>query len=148
MSAERLFCSTIVPTLGRASLAQSVRSVLDQSFTAGDFEVIVVNDSGLPLPAGDWQASPRVGQIATSGRCGPSAARNAGAALARGRYLHFLDDDDWLLPNALTAFWELSQRAPLADWLYGGIRLVNGAGQTLREVNPGLDGNLHTPLMA
>jgi glycosyltransferase involved in cell wall biosynthesis len=148
MSAARLFCSTIIPTIGRPSVARSVRSVLDQSLTAGDFEVIVVNDSGQPLPAGDWQGSPRVRQIETSGRRGQSVARNAGAAIARGRYLHFLDDDDWLLPNALAAFWELSQRAPRADWLYGGLRLVNGAGQTLGEFNPGLDGNIHTQLMA
>jgi len=129
-------------------VARAVGSVLDQAFTAGDLEVIVVNDSGEPLPAGDWQSSPRVRQIETSGRRGPSLARNAGAAIARGRYLHFLDDDDWLLPNALDAFWELSQRAARADWLYGGIRLVNDAGLTLREFNPGLDGNIHTQLVA
>src|SRR5258706_4760557 len=95
-----MFCSTIMPTIGRPSVARSVQSVLDQSLTPGDFEVIVVNDSGRPLPAGDWQASPRVRQIDIQRR-GQSVARNAGAAIARGRYLHFLDDDDWLLPGAL-----------------------------------------------
>ena len=142
-----MFCSTIVPTIGRPSLARAVQSVLDQTLPAGDFEVIVVNDSGQPLPAGDWQTSPRVRQINT-GRRGQSVARNAGAAIARGEYLHFLDDDDWLLPNALAALWELSRQAPKADWLQGGLRLVDQDGTTLREFNPGLKGNAFSQLVA
>jgi glycosyltransferase involved in cell wall biosynthesis len=142
-----MFCSTIIPTVGRVSLAQSIQSVLDQALTDGEFEVIVVNDSGQALPAAPWQDSPRVRQIAT-GRRGQCIARNTGAAMARGRYLHFLDDDDWLLPGALTSFWELAQRAPEADWLYGGVRLADSAGNALREFNPGLDGNAYTQLVA
>jgi glycosyltransferase involved in cell wall biosynthesis len=144
---KSIFCSTIVPTIGRPSIARAVQSVLDQTLLSGDFEVIVVNDSGQPLPASDWQTSPRVRQINT-GRHGQSVARNTGAAIARGEYLHFLDDDDWLLPNALAAFWELSQRVPTADWLQGGLRLVDQDGTGLREFNPGLKGNAFTQLVA
>jgi glycosyltransferase involved in cell wall biosynthesis len=124
-----------------------VQSVLDQPSPAGDVEVIVVNDSGRTLPDADWQASPRVRQIVHQQR-GQSAARNAGAAVARGCYLHFLDDDDWLLPGALSAFGELAQRAHQADWLYGGVRMVDDNGRVLGEFNPGLDGNAHVQLMS
>jgi len=48
-----MFCSTIIPTIGRATLARAVQSVLEQDFTAADYEVIIVNDSGKPLPADD-----------------------------------------------------------------------------------------------
>ena len=142
-----MFCSSIIPTVGRPSVAQAVQSVLDQALPDGEFEVIVVNDSGRPLPPGPWQDSPRVRQIETQRR-GQSIASNTGAAIAHGRYLHFLDDDDWLLPGALAAFWELAQRAPQADCLYGGVKLVDADGQVLREFNPGLDGNLFTQLVA
>jgi len=136
-----------VPTIGRASLARAVQSVLDQALPAGDFEVIVVSDFGQPVPAGDWQTSPRVRQISVE-RGGQSVARNAGAAIARGKYLHFLDDDDWLLPNALAAFWELSRQAPNADWLQGGAQIVDQAGTVLREFNPELRGNAFSQLVA
>src|SRR5215467_1378107 len=103
-----MFCSTIIPTVGRRSLARAVSSVLSQTFDKDDFEVIVVNDSGSPLIKAEWQSSPRV-SIVNTNRRERSVARNTGAALAKGKYLHFLDDDDWLFPEALTHFWQLSQ---------------------------------------
>ena len=45
-----MFSSTVIPTVNRPTLSRAVRSVLQQNFTADDFEVIVVNDSGQPLP--------------------------------------------------------------------------------------------------
>jgi hypothetical protein len=45
-----MFSSTVIPTIGRPTLDRAVRSVLDQGFSADDFEVIVVNDSGERLP--------------------------------------------------------------------------------------------------
>ncbi len=90
-----MFCSTIIPTVGRDSLARAVNSVLDQDFAREDFEVIVVNDTGEPLPDADWQHSDRV-TLVTNYRHERSVARNTGAAMAAGRYLHFLDDDDWM----------------------------------------------------
>ena len=140
------FCSTIIPTIGRPSIARAVQSVLDQTMAA-EFEVVVANDSGQPLPTGAWQSSPRV-RLITTQRHAQCVACNTGAAIARGRYLNFLGDDDWLLPGALAAFWELAQRAPQADWLYGGVRLVDGTGKVLRESNPGIDGNVYAQLMA
>lgn len=67
------------------------------------FEVIVVDDgspnSSAPLVA---EFAGRVPvRLVEQARTGPGSARNAGAAVARGRYLAFLDDDcrpasDWL----------------------------------------------------
>src|SRR4030067_3850837 len=103
-----MFCSTVIPAIGRPTLSRAVHSVLDQSFTADDFEVIVVNDSGAPLAEADWQNSERVRTMHTNRR-ERGVARNTGAAIAKGGYLHFLDDDDVLLPGALQAFWEFDQ---------------------------------------
>jgi glycosyltransferase involved in cell wall biosynthesis len=134
------FCSVIIPTIGRSTLARAVSSVLDQSIPETELEVIVVNDSGAPLPRAEWQASGRTRVIMTNRR-ERSVARNAGAALASGRYLCFLDDDDWLLPGALEALWRLADQSGDAAWLYGGIRVVDDRGRVLGEANSGLQGN-------
>lgn len=135
-----MFCSVIIPTVGRPTLSRAVRSVLDQGFSREDFEVIVVNDSGKPLPAAGWQACPRL-QVIQTNRRERSIARNTGAAIAVGKYLCFLDDDDWLLPGALEQFWALACQDRDAVWLVGGIRVVDDHGDCLAELNSGLNGN-------
>ena len=160
-----MFCSTIIATIGRASLSRAVHSVLSQTLPPGvAAEVIVVNDSGRPLPPAEWQSAPNVRVLATD-RQERSVARNAGAAAARGQYLHFLDDDDWLLPGALAHFYAAAQNgAP--GFIYGRTRMLDRDERLLFElsyertelVTPALkplvafdgvmDGNCALPLMA
>lgn len=146
LTSTKVFFSYIIPTIGRASLDRAVQSVLTQHFSHADFEIIVVNDSGNPLPAAGWQISPRVTIVHTN-KCERSFARNSGAAVARGRYLAFLDDDDWILPGALENFWQLANQFPNAAWLYGGIRIVDEHHVTLAEINSGLNGNCFAQIM-
>lgn len=141
-----LFCSTIIPTIGRPELDRAVISVLTQDLPPSEFELIVVNDSGRPLPPAPWQADPTVTVLHTDRR-ERSVARNTGAAVARGRYLHFLDDDDWLLPGAFQRVMELAGQTKAA-WLYGITQLVDRAGHPLILLDHRLAGNCFTPLMA
>jgi glycosyltransferase involved in cell wall biosynthesis len=134
-----VFCSTIIPTINRSTLSRAVCSILDQSFRGADFEVIVVNDSGQLLPFMHWQYSDRVKVIDTNCR-ERSVARNTGAAVAKGKYLHFLDDDDRLLPGALDAFWSLDQGGDAA-WLHGSYQTVDNDGNLIEEIHPEIIGN-------
>ena len=140
-----MFCSTIIPTVNRPVLSRAVCSVLDQVF-AGDSEVIIVNDSGQPLPNTDWQHSDRV-QVINTNRHERSVARNTGAAIARGKYLHFLDDDDCLLPGALETFWTLDQKVQAA-WLYGCYQTVDNDDNLVSEFCPGIYGDIFALLVA
>ena len=137
--ASEIFSSTIIPTIGRTSLTRTVMSVLDQEFDSQDFEVIVINDSGQSLPDANWMRSERVRMIETNrrNRC---VARNSGAAIARGRYLHFLDDDDWLLPGAFQHLWKVAE-GNAAAWIYGGYELVDRQGKRLEICQPDEQGN-------
>lgn len=141
-----MFCSTIIPTVGRMSVSRAVESVLSQQFSASDFEVIVVNDSGKPLSQAGWQQAERVKIIHTNHR-ERSVARNTGASIAKGRYLHFLDDDDWLAPDAFQHFWRLSQ-ASQAQWLYGISQLVERDHTPTIRLQHGLNGNCFVQFMA
>jgi glycosyltransferase involved in cell wall biosynthesis len=134
-----MFCSVIIPTIGRTTLARAVMSVLNQDISQDEFEVIVVNDSGNPLSDPKWQGSRNI-TILNTNRRERSFARNSGAAIAKGDYLWFLDDDDWLLPGALRELRELARQNPESAWLYGGIRIVDEMGKTLAEMNSGLQG--------
>lgn len=140
-----MFSTTIIPTVGRASLEKAVTSVLEQAFSREDFEVIVVNDSGIPLPEAAWQKSDKV-RVITTYRRERAFARNTGAASAQGRYLHFLDDDDWLMPGALEALWQLTQTSGEAVWMYGGAELVDGPIRV--ELQLGINGNVYTQVMS
>ncbi len=142
-----MFSSTIIPTVNRSTLGRAVHSVLDQAFTSDRFEVIVVNDSGQPLSEWDWTSSPQV-RVVDTNRRERGFARNTGAAVARGEYLHFLDDDDVILPGALQAFWDFARRAHSAVWLYGSWRTVDNNGSLVEEFRPGLNGNIFPLLIA
>ncbi len=141
-----VFITTIIPTIGRATLSRAVKSVLDQAFPDRGFEVLVINDSGVPLPKADWQTSDRV-QVINTNRRERSVARNTGAAIATGKYLHFLDDDDWLAPGAYQHLWELSCSSD-AKWLYGMTQLVDRQNVPTIQLRHNLHGNCFVHAMA
>jgi len=134
-----IFCSSIIPTVNRPTLSRAVRSVLDQHFEHAGFEVIVINDSGQPLPDMDWQHSTQV-RLLNTNRRERSVARNTGAAIARGEYLHFLDDDDVFLPGALESFWDLAQ-LDSPPWLSGSYQTVDNCGVVIEVIHPQIEGN-------
>jgi glycosyltransferase involved in cell wall biosynthesis len=142
-----MFCSTVIPTIGRATLVRAVESVLAQECDLDQHEVIVINDSGKPLPPQGFEDDPRV-RIVTTLRRERSVARNTGAALARGEYLHFLDDDDWLAPGALAAWRSLAAQQPEAGLLYGATQLVDREERPVLELRPHKTGNCAIQTMA
>lgn len=95
--------SVIIPTYNRAALLRdALASVFAQRFA--DFEVLVVDD-GSTDDTGTVLAelADRITVLRQDNR-GPGAARNAGCAQARGRYLAFLDSDDVWFPWTLETY--------------------------------------------
>jgi glycosyltransferase involved in cell wall biosynthesis len=94
--------SIIIPTYKhRDYVLQTLGSVFAQTFT--DYEVIVVNDGSPDDTAAVLRPLVEAGKIKyiEQANAGQSAARNRGAAEARGEFLALLDDDDAWLPDKL-----------------------------------------------
>lgn len=141
-----LLVSCIIATYKRDEwLARAVNSVLSQEFS-GELEVIVVNDSGEPLKYAPWQEDPRVTVITTQ-RAERCFARNTGAAISRGEYLHFLDDDDMLLPGAYAALIQAAETTGAA-WVYGWYECVDDDGNLLYTLKPVRRGKLFAAVVA
>lgn len=98
------FFSVVIPAWNRQHLiARTINSCLAQDFS--DFEVVVVDDGSSDDTRGAVAAfsDPRIRYVWQE-NAGASAARNRGAAEARGLYVAFLDSDDEFLPGKLSAF--------------------------------------------
>jgi len=96
MSPDTPMISVVIPTFNRpAALARCLASLCRQTCPKARFEVIVVDDGGPQPAAGVVSGFEKRLDV----RCvfqphrGPAAARNRGAALARGRFVAFIDDD-------------------------------------------------------
>jgi glycosyltransferase involved in cell wall biosynthesis len=101
--------SVIIPTYNRAALVrEAVASVEAQTYR--DFEIVVVDDASTDATFQALAAFRNVRVLRQARRRGVAAARNLGAAAARGRWLAFLDSDDLWLPAKLAR-----QMAYLAD---------------------------------
>jgi glycosyltransferase involved in cell wall biosynthesis len=112
--------SVVVPTHDRSRLlALTLRSVLWQREV--DLEVVVVDDGSADdtaeVVAG--LADPRVRLVRHATPQGVSAARNRGAAEARGAWVAFLDDDDLWAPDKLARQLDAA-RATGRAWAYAG----------------------------
>lgn len=94
--------SVIVPVYNaEAALRRCVESVLGQEYT--DFQLILADDGskdGSGAICDAYAEADRRVTVLHKENSGVSDTRNQAMSIARGRYLQFLDADDWITPNA------------------------------------------------
>lgn len=108
--------SVVIPTWNRARLVrEAIQSALQQR--AGEVEVIVVDDASTDATAEalEREFGSRIRLLRLEHRRGAGGARNAGARLAQGEFLAFLDSDDVWLPGKLDAELDVFARFPEAE---------------------------------
>jgi len=129
--------TVIVPTRNRPELLGScLESLARQRYPAAHFEVVVVDD-GSPHPVTDVVLGYRERLRVSAHRQpngGPAAARNAGAGVARGTYLAFIDDDCEAAPDWLATY-EQAFRGDGRPVLLGGWTLNPDPGRVLPEIS-------------
>lgn len=92
-------------------IAKAIESILNQSFS--DFEFIIVDD-GTPDKSGEIcdeyaKKDSRI-KVIHQENAGAPAARNRAIDLATGKYLYFMDSDDWAEPDMLKDMYELAEK--------------------------------------
>jgi glycosyltransferase involved in cell wall biosynthesis len=115
----------VVPTYYRNDeLREALRSVARQSYEP--VEIIVVDDSGERHAATALEEVADVTYVALAQNRGANGARNAGADVASGEYVHFLDDDDRLREDALARQVAVAREHPDAGVVYTGVETTAG----------------------
>ena len=99
-----MLISIIIPVYNvERYLSQCLDSVLNQSYD-GDYEVICVDDGstdGSPAILEEYAGKSDKIKIIRQENRGLGGARNTGLRAARGRYVWFVDSDDWIEQEAL-----------------------------------------------
>ncbi|WP_374330125.1 glycosyltransferase family 2 protein [Soonwooa sp.] len=130
-----MLASIIITTYRRPKLVRrAIQSCVSQDFV-GDYEIIVVDDNGA---GSDMQSKTEavvksfedIHYISLSKNSGACIARNKGAAMAKGRYLFFLDDDDEFLFNKLQLQVSILEENQYLDACLSGLRRYNTSSKS------------------
>lgn len=85
-------------------LTKSLDSLVHQELDSRDYEIIIVNDGSTDDSgkiANEYAMLYAHIQVVNQPNKGVGAARNKGLSLAKGRYVYFIDPDDYLCSNIL-----------------------------------------------
>lgn len=137
MPTESIRATAIVPTYDRpAQIARCVTAL--QAQTLPGLEIVVVDD-GSPTAIERLPEGPHPVTLIRQANAGPAAARNRGAAEARGGWLLFTDDDCRPRPGWAAAF---ADAMPAAVTMLGG-RTVNAVeGDIYAQVSQDMNDHL------
>ena len=127
--------SAIIPTYNQASfVGHAIQSALDQRLPGGaQTEVIVVDDeSSDSTPQVASSFGDQISYLRQTNRR-EGAARNAGAARARGTYFAFLDSDDYWLPGKLAGDLTRFDRPDQPALVYSRGRNVDPSNRVIGE---------------
>jgi glycosyltransferase involved in cell wall biosynthesis len=125
--------SFIVPAYNvSAYIVQAVSSALHQTYS--NVEVVVVDDGSIDdtvqVVKKTFEEDSRV-RLFSQRNSGPAAARNRALAEARGEFVHFLDADEFILPDKVEKSYALFVQYPEIGVVYGHGIAVEPDGVTV-----------------
>jgi glycosyltransferase involved in cell wall biosynthesis len=129
------FLSLIVPVYNVAPyVEQCIRSLYQQDIPVEDYEVIVVDDcstdNSKDIVVGLQQEFPTLRLIALPENVKLGSSRNIGLQHSVGKYIWFIDSDDYIQHNILKALvQELNNHQP--EILHFDYQVVNDDGSTI-----------------
>lgn len=127
--------SIIVPVYNaEKTLVRCLESILEQSYTS--YEVLAINDgsddASLDILESYRDKYSNVFRIIDQANHGAAYSRNVGIKKARGTFLAFIDNDDWIDPEYLETLYNAAIRNK-ADIVLSGYRRPDASGSILKK---------------
>ena len=120
--------SIIIPCYnGRQFVGEAIESALVQSYR--NIEVVVIDDGSTDGSSDVIKGYPVL--LVQGSHQGVSVARNLGVAASHGEFLVFLDSDDHLLPNAVTAGLAAFDKNPDCSMAVGAHNITSHNGERI-----------------
>src|SRR6476660_9734655 len=115
---KNIFFSVVVPTYNRADLiTKTLQSLLNQQYT--NYEIIVVDDGSTDNTEEVVKSldNQRIIYVKKN-NAERAAARNYGAAMAKGEYINFFDSDDLAYPNHMSEAIRIIKQHQKPEWFH------------------------------
>lgn len=127
--------SVIVPVYNVEHLVERcLDSLINQSLK--NIEIIVINDGStdgsLEIVKKYSTKYPDLVFLFEQENAGLSETRNNGIKLSRGKYIYFIDSDDYIEPNTLETLLEVAQKNN-ADYVIDGFKTVEENGDFIEK---------------
>lgn len=129
---EQPLVTVVTPVYNAApNLARCIESIRKQSYR--NLEIYLINDGSTDASSKIChmyeRIDPRV-HVIDQKNAGVSAARNAGIASAHGKYMQFVDSDDYLAPSATATLLERAERQGVDMVISPYYRVEKGVATT------------------
>lgn len=123
--------SIIVPMYNEEKyIIHCLKSLLDQNISKNDYEILIVDDgstdNSLSIVKKFTEKLPNSNiSIHTKKNGGLSDARNFGQPLAQGKYIYFVDSDDYIASNVLRQLMECVEKNDLEILTFNCINTID-----------------------
>ena len=124
--------SIICRTLGRPELQQALRSISSQDYP--NIEIVLVDAAGNNSLDSTAVGDRTLELVTTGAALSRSQAANAGLEAAHGKYIQFLDDDDWIDSNHVSQLVRTLESSDTTAAAYSSTQKTNAAGDSLGYV--------------
>lgn len=133
---ESPIISVIIPTFNKCKyMEQTIKSVLDQKVP---LEIIIIDDcsiDSLDEVINKYLNLPNITYIKNNINLGVAKSRNIGVNIAKGKYIAYLDADDWWQPTKLEKQLKIMEANQYA-LCYTGRELVKSDGSKTNKIIP------------
>ena len=130
--ASRPLVSILIRSVDRQYLQEALDSVALQTYPSIEVVVVAAQPGHRPLPPHCGPFEMRL--VTTDVALHRGQAANKALSQARGEFLLFLDDDDWLLPGHIARLAHVLEHQPATLAAYTGVALTGPQGESLGQV--------------